>query len=45
MHYIATDDFCKIKAFYSISIYFSKFGLRFILVTLYILHHPSRHWD
>jgi hypothetical protein len=32
MHYVATDYFCKI---YSISIIFSKFEFRFILVTLY----------
>jgi hypothetical protein len=36
MHHVATDYFCKVKKkVYSISINFSKFGFRFLLVTLY----------
>jgi hypothetical protein len=35
MHYVATDDFCKLKTIYSISINFSKFRFRFIVVALY----------
>jgi hypothetical protein len=30
----ASDDFCKVKTVYSSSIIFSKFGFRFILVSL-----------
>jgi hypothetical protein len=35
MHYVASDDFCKVKTVYSISVNFSEFEFRFILVTLY----------
>jgi hypothetical protein len=34
MQYVATDDSCKVKSVYSISMHFSKFGFRFILATL-----------
>jgi hypothetical protein len=34
MHYVAADGFCKVKTVYRISINFSKFGFRFILVTV-----------
>jgi hypothetical protein len=36
MHYVATDDFCKVKTVYSISITLSKSGFRFTLVILYL---------
>jgi hypothetical protein len=36
MHYVATDNICKVKTVYaySISIHFSKFGFLFILIIL-----------
>jgi hypothetical protein len=37
MHYVPADDFFKVRAVYSISTIFSKFGFRFILVILYTL--------
>jgi hypothetical protein len=36
MHYVTTDDFCKVKNVYIISINFLKLGLYFILFTLYL---------
>jgi hypothetical protein len=41
MHYVPADDVFKVRAVYSISIIFSKFGFRFILVILYT-HCPIR---
>jgi hypothetical protein len=34
-HYDANYDICKVETVYSTSINFSKFGFRFILVTMY----------
>jgi hypothetical protein len=37
MHYVLTGDFWKVITVYIISVNFSKFGFRFILVILYYL--------
>jgi hypothetical protein len=38
MHYVSTDEFCKVKTVYNISIIFSKFGFCFILVIVYYIN-------
>jgi hypothetical protein len=37
MRFVATDNFGKVKTVYSITVNVSKFGFRFILVTLFFI--------